>query len=88
MNYEHPSLTDALRREQDAVRIPVKYLPNQPNPFPLYMDREAMLAAGINEGDIVTLSEDGGKPTRDWRTGIPVPTDQRFKIVAKEPNAE
>jgi hypothetical protein len=40
---------------------------------------------GLNEGDIITLGSEGN-PARDWRTGIPIPHTQKFKVVIKEPS--
>lgn len=50
--------------------------------LPLEVPREA-LSEHLRVGDIVTL----GTPenlARDWRTGIPVPPTQKFRIVCKE----
>ncbi len=61
-------------------RCPACLLRLPSEPLPLGMSREAMLANDIHEGDIVTLGNPGA-PARDERTGIPVPPEQRFRIV-------
>lgn len=55
---------------------------NPEGPRPLYVDPEA-LSDQLREGDIVTLGSEEN-PARDWRTGIPVPPDQRFRITVKK----
>ncbi len=66
---------------QIVVKYAVKYLINPEDPKPLLVDRE-MLSDALREGDIVTLGN-AGDPARDWRTGIPVPPNQRFRITVK-----
>ncbi len=45
------------------------------------------LSDELREGDIVTLGAPGN-PARDERTGIPVPTTLRFRVVGKAEEAE
>ncbi len=42
----------------------------------------SILCDGLREGDIVTLGAPGNL-ARDERTGIPVPLNQRFRVVGK-----
>ncbi len=56
-----------------------RYVENSKPPMPLEVAEGSIAACGAY-GDIVTL---GSKehPARDWRTGIPVPHDQRFILT-------
>lgn len=49
---------------------------------PLYVP-EAMISEVGSYGDIVMLGKEGA-PAQDWRTGIPVPHDQKFILTKPE----
>lgn len=49
-------------------------------PKPLLVRPEVLAETGMQYGDIITVGRPGD-PARDWRTGIPLPVEQKWIIT-------